>query len=94
MLRIYSNYTQDLIEQFGAVVSSNGRNKVKIEEVQDHLLIPEYPHTSVEGILHFIHLARSPLPTPGSENVTKEIFEMFTQLTSEVSSLYLLHKLN
>jgi hypothetical protein len=43
------------LESQGVVISSNGPNAVVVHEVQDHLLLPEYPHTDDKGIIHFIH---------------------------------------
>ena len=40
---------QASIEEHGAIISSNGRNSVKVEGARDHQSMPSYPETSIEG---------------------------------------------
>ena len=43
----YAKYMQSDIEKYGLVVSSNGRSKITADEVQEHILMPDYPHTKI-----------------------------------------------
>ena len=52
----YAEHIQAAIEKDGVVIASNGKKKVIISEVQDHLDVPEYPITDKNGVLHFIHI--------------------------------------
>ncbi|KAA8642715.1 uncharacterized protein ATNIH1004_002923 [Aspergillus tanneri] len=69
----------------GVVVARNASHKIKVKEIQEHLLIPEYPATAAEGILHFIHDCN---PFPSSRNPNdfseEEINNIFTRLMSKI----------
>jgi hypothetical protein len=73
----------------GLTISSNGPNNVSISEFQDHLTIPEYPHTSGDGILHFVHLTKDPLR--GVEQNKNSVGRVFTKLMSEVLHTHAKH---
>jgi hypothetical protein len=67
----------------GAIISSNGQSRTIIHEIQEHLLLPDYPHTSYEGILHFVHCEN---PLKGIDNTDKSsICSAFTKFMSGVS---------
>jgi|HubBroStandDraft_2_1064218.scaffolds.fasta_scaffold183831_1 hypothetical protein len=73
---------QASIEEHGAIISSNGRNSVKVEGARDHQSMPSYPETSIEGIAHFIHF-NEPLIT--SETSKDEVIKIITRQMSNVS---------
>jgi hypothetical protein len=66
----------------GLTIASNGPNKVSVSEFQDHLTTPHYPHTSDDGILHFVHLKKDPLH--GVVQNQKAVSRVFTTIMSEV----------
>jgi hypothetical protein len=68
-----------MFTEFGAVISSNGRSKVSVAEVIDHLTMPEYPATSENGIAHFIHSGN-----PIQSDEMSAIREGFTSEMSKV----------
>jgi hypothetical protein len=72
-----------MLAQVGAVISSNGRSKISVSEVIDHLVMPEYPATSENGILHFIH---SENPIQSDEKAA--IQEAFTREMSKVCTAH------
>jgi len=45
-----------MVQATGVLVSRSSNYHVTVKEVQDHLDIPEYPDTSPDGVLHFIHI--------------------------------------
>ena len=51
-------------------------------EVQEHLLLPEYPATDDNGVLHIIHASNNPFQDMPSNSTG--INEIFTQLMSAV----------
>ncbi|KAJ5121086.1 uncharacterized protein N7515_009047 [Penicillium bovifimosum] len=60
------------LTQNGATISASGNRLVMVSEQENHLLIPEYPAVSQSGILHRIHLSKSPLGTdPTKANALK-----------------------
>lgn len=75
----------DFLEN-SAIVSSSSRASVEAETIQEHVTIPEYPATSRNGVLHIIHLGKSPLPED-SENPTL-LHNTTTDLMSNVSLRY------
>jgi hypothetical protein len=77
------NICQETLHPHRAVVAGQ-QIKIFINEVQDHITMPEYPHTSSSGILHFIH---SKNPITNLEPTTKELSEAFTREISQVSIL-------
>lgn len=83
----YAKQIQSVIEKYGAVISSNGRSKVTVDEVQEHMVIPDYPHTkdSATGILHIINIEN---PMPSGELNSNEVNNVFTQLMSKVCLTY------
>jgi hypothetical protein len=56
-VRLCSAYAEGIqnTEQFGLVLSSNGRSTVSVTEVYDTTSIPPYPMTSDSGVAYFIH---------------------------------------
>lgn len=84
---VYAKQLQSVIEKYGAVVSSNGRSKVIVDEVQEHMVMPDYPHTkdSATGILHIINMEN---PMPSGELNSNQVNNVFTQLMSKVYLTY------
>jgi hypothetical protein len=80
---------QDEIDKHGVIISSNGYNKITATEVQEHLIIPDYPDTSNEGIIHFIH-SKNPLQNTSEETSISEtsLHQAFTTEMSRVRTLY------
>jgi hypothetical protein len=80
------DHVQNLVTAQGAIISSNGRRKITVSEIQEHLIMPEYPATANEGILHFIH-SKNPIQSQSGELqaiLDKEIYDGFTDVTSKV----------
>jgi hypothetical protein len=80
------DHVQDLVTTQGAIVSSNGQRKITVSEIQEHLIMPEYPATANEGILHFIH-SKNPLQSQSREPQAipdKELYDGFTDVISKV----------
>ena len=78
-----ANGLQDMIREQGAIISSNGRSQIAVREVADHLTIPDYPETTRDGILHFIH-SRNPIEATDESSIRKT----FIKQASNVSSAY------
>jgi len=53
---MYANYIQDMIRQYSATISTNGRSQVIVAKVFDHLDVLAYPKTAENGVMHFIQL--------------------------------------
>ena len=72
-------------------MSSNGPKKIVIDEVQEHMMIPDYPHTkdSTTGILHIVHM-KNPWQndTIPDNPSTSSINNTFTNLMSHVCPAY------
>jgi hypothetical protein len=77
----YAECMQNQLQEFGCTLSSNGRSKVSINEVFDHLDVPYYPKTSLDGVAHFIHYS-SPLLTP--DTLRDEVFRIAKEQMSKV----------
>ncbi|KAL2801498.1 hypothetical protein BJX63DRAFT_438812 [Aspergillus granulosus] len=77
--------TANAMTSNGVVIARNSNHKIMIKEVQEHLLIPEYPATSADGILHFIH---EPNPYPSSKQPDllpeAEVSQIFNRLMSKI----------
>lgn len=77
-------------------VSTNGPQDVLVDEVQEHLVIPEYPDTkeSGVGIAHFVHC---PNPIPNAvydldeASIKRQVSEAFTQVMSSVRLTFKAH---
>ncbi len=78
-----------MITETGAIISSNGRSKISVEEVIDYSMMPEYPATSENGILHFIHCQNS---MQGEGLATAR--DAATREMSKVCSAYAVHMHN
>lgn len=78
---------QSDIEKYGVVISSNGRSKITADEVQEHMIMPDYPHTkdSQTDILHIINM-ENPMPSDVLES--DKVNNVFTWLMSKVCSTY------
>jgi hypothetical protein len=77
---------QSMLQTYGYVISSRGRQQVTISEVQDHLNMPPYPATDKNGILHFIH-TKSNL-----EGIDESgIQAIFREQMSNVCLIYTIH---
>ncbi|KAI9751102.1 MAG: hypothetical protein M1835_001264, partial [Candelina submexicana] len=59
---------QGSVSRHGIAITSGGRNSVTVSEVQNHGSIPEYPHTSKKGILHFVYI-KSDIPEISGNNM-------------------------
>jgi hypothetical protein len=73
-----------VVQRDGVTVTSNGRFKVKINEIQDHSYIPDYPHTSQRGILHFIAYAQ---PIFSADFKDKTLKEQTTLVRAEMQKI-------
>lgn len=76
---------QDDLQEFGVTLCRSSRHSISINEVFDHLDIPYYPKTSLNGIAHFIHFSTS-LVHP--EMSKKEVYQVALEQMSKVCSLY------
>ena len=81
----YANYIQHQITKYGVVVSSNGPKKIIVDEIQEHMIIPDYPHTkdSAVGILHIVHMKNPWQDGMVPENLSS-INDTFAKLTSHI----------
>jgi hypothetical protein len=68
------------IKTDGTQVSISSRDAVIAYEIQEHLILPEYPDTDKNGILHIIHASKNPL-----ENVEDTVTAV-NQATSQLMS--------
>jgi hypothetical protein len=73
------------IDKHGIIISSNGPNKITATEVQEHLIMPDYPDTSNDGIVHFVH-SKNPMPEDTSSETS--LYQAFTAEMSRVRTLY------
>ncbi|KAL4959544.1 uncharacterized protein BDV14DRAFT_160917 [Aspergillus stella-maris] len=80
------------VQQFGLVVSTNNRSKISIKEIQEHSMMPDYPHTvdsespTEPGILHFIHCS-NPIPEsldPTDPKYSEQICNIFSKEMSRI----------
>jgi hypothetical protein len=46
---------QDMIREFGCVISSNYQNTISVNNVYNHFDVPNYPKTSATGVAYFVH---------------------------------------
>lgn len=93
----YANNTQSEILKNGVIVSGKQRYKILIDEIREHLMVPEYPETKPSderkqpvGILHFIYLKETPVKKENKEAndpTTSEINDAFHSIVSEVCYL-------
>ena len=83
----YAKCTQDLIQEYGAVVSTNGRSRISVTESFDHLDVPAYPKTSADGVIHFVHFAS---PLIGTDASKAEAKGMISKHMSKVCITYTL----
>ena len=76
---------QDMVREFGCVISSNHRSTVSVDSVYDHFDVPSYPKTSATGVAHFIHFP-SPLIQEGDSK--SEVHKAMTRQMSKVCTAY------
>lgn len=80
------DHVQDVVRTQGVVISSNGRSRITVSEVQEHSVMPEYPEIANEGILHFIHI-KNPIESPSRDPQDvpeEEVHKAFTKTMSKV----------
>ncbi|ODM17680.1 hypothetical protein SI65_06468 [Aspergillus cristatus] len=84
----YANQMQSEITDNGIVVSGKRGNRVLVDEIREHFMIPEYPETKTSheertpvGILHFIHVSN---PIPQEVPTPEDINNGFMQIASEI----------
>ena len=53
--------TAEEIKSGKILITKNSIHDITVGEFDEHLCIPEYPRTSAQGVLHFIHLPINPL---------------------------------
>jgi hypothetical protein len=71
----------------GTKISSSSKDAIITHEVQEHLILPEYPDTDEDGILHIIHASENPLQD--IESTSAGVNEVCSQLMSSVCFMYL-----
>ena len=78
---------QSDIKKYDVVISSNGWSKITADEVQEHMVMSDYPHTkdSQTNILHIINM-KNPMPNDVLES--DKVNNVFTWLMSRVCSAY------
>ena len=77
----YAEHIQSITQSNGLLVSTNGRHQITVSEVQDHFMIPEYPDTSEDGILHFIH-TQSAFDSNDKKSIEKMVAEHMSKVCS------------
>lgn len=90
----YANGAQSEITENGIIVSGKRGNRVLVDEIREHPMVPEYPETKSShegetpvGILHFIHISN---PIPQETPTPEDINHGFMQIASEVCPLRML----
>jgi hypothetical protein len=78
--------SQTGIETDGTKVSGSSRDTVVTYEVQEHLILLEYPDTADNGILHIIHASKNPFEN--REDTSSNINQVTSQLMLLVSLKY------
>ena len=68
----YAKHKQNAITTSGAIISSNGRSKISVSEVMDHFIMPDYPATSENGIIHFIH-CQNPIQSEDKSSIREAL---------------------
>jgi hypothetical protein len=81
----FTERNQTGIETDGTQVSVSSRDAVIAYEVQEHLILPEYPDTDKNGILHIIHASKNPLENV--EDTVTAVNQATSQLMSSVCSI-------
>ncbi|ORY59161.1 uncharacterized protein BCR38DRAFT_412871 [Pseudomassariella vexata] len=77
----YMGFSPEMIENFGLIISSNGRQRVQVHQIEDYYILPVYPHTHSTGIATFVHVAKPLLP----DNPTpQEISAAFTKIKTQI----------
>lgn len=71
-----------MVTQHGAIISSNGRSKIKVAQITDQFLVPDYPATSDQGIAHFIHCEN---PIRGDADGPSVVREACARIMSKVT---------
>jgi hypothetical protein len=82
----FTQRSQTSIETDGTKVSVSSRDAVIAYELQEHLILPEYPDTDEKGILHIIHASKNPLEHV--ENTVSAVNQVTSQLISSVCLVY------
>ncbi|KAJ5900210.1 uncharacterized protein N7473_004280 [Penicillium subrubescens] len=78
----FTQLCQTGIEIDGVKVSGSSRDTVIANEIQEHLILPEYPDTDKDGVLHIIHASKNPLQN--LEDTTAHVNQITSQLISSV----------
>ncbi|ORY59327.1 uncharacterized protein BCR38DRAFT_413020 [Pseudomassariella vexata] len=77
----YMGFSPEMIENFGLIISSNGRQRVQVHQIEYYYILPEYTHTRSTGIATFVHVAKPLLP----DNPTpQEISAAFTKIKTQI----------
>jgi hypothetical protein len=78
--------SQTGVETDGTKVSGSSRDTMITYEVQEHLILPEYPDTANNGILHIIHASKNLFKN--SEDTGSIVNQVTSQLMLSVSLKY------
>ena len=81
----YAEHIQSTLRDYGALISSNGKRQVIVQEAIDHIMIPEYPATAETGIAHFINVTNPLLSIDADKETVRKVIK---QYMSKVSIAY------
>lgn len=70
----------------GVLIASNGARRVTARAVHDHLYaVPDYPATSKDGIVHFVHFEK---PLIKEDDDKDTVLKQMHRLMSRVCATY------
>ena len=87
----YAQNSQSTLRDYGALVSSNGKHQVVVQEAIDHIVMPEYPATRKEGIAHFIYKATPLLSIDADKKTVREVIKQYMSKVSDARARHMLY---
>jgi len=87
----YAQNSQSTLRDYGALVSSNGKHRVVVQEAIDHIVMPEYPVTRKEGIVHFIYKATPLLSIDADKKTVHEVIKQYMSKVSDACARHMLY---
>jgi hypothetical protein len=87
----YAKNIQSTLRDHRALISSNGKHQVIVQEAIDYIIMPEYLATRKEGIAHFIYKVIPLLSIDADKETVREVIKQYMSKVCNTYARYMLY---
>jgi len=87
----YAENIQSTLQDYRALISSNGKHQVIVQEAIDYIVMPEYPATRKEGIAYFIYKVTPLLSIDADKEIVRKVIKQYILKVCNTHARYILY---